>query len=355
MKLPHLDKRTAGDIVRLIIFMVVTALATSLLVLVIGNVQFGDSKTYKAVFTDTTGLVEGDDVRVAGVKVGAVKDIEIIDQPGATNGQKYSRVTFDAQEKTPLTDATEVRIRFRNLVGQRYIALQNTTQSSNELKAGTEIPVAQTFPSLDLTVLFNGFKPLFAALDHNDINKFSYEIIQVFQGQGGTLESLLGRTASVTQTLADRDQVIGALLDNLNEVLVTIGNRDDELSQLIINFRELVAGLKDDRKAILASLDGVSDLAVETADLATDLRPELVKDIKGLREVAGNINANGQELDRALQVMPIKLRKIGRTATYASLFNFYLCELNVQVDLPQGLGNVPVPNPIPVGERCDLG
>ena len=103
-------------------------------------------------------------------------------------------------------------------------------------------------------MLFNGFKPLFAALSPEDVNKLSYEIIQVFQGEGGTVESLLQSTASVTNTLADRDEIVGDLIDNLNDVLVTIGDRDQELSDLIVQLQQFVSGLKDDRQAILGSL-----------------------------------------------------------------------------------------------------
>ena len=91
-------------------------------------------------------------------------------------------------------------------------------------------------------MLFNGFKPLFEALTPSDINQLSYEIVQVFQGEGGTLEGLLAHTASVTSTLADRDQIISDLIDNLNEVLAHIGSRDDQLNQLITTFRRSSAG-----------------------------------------------------------------------------------------------------------------
>ena len=139
----------------------------------------------------------------------------------------------------------------------------------------------RTQGALDLTLLFNGFKPLFQALSPADINKLSYEIVQVFQGEGGTLESLLGHTASVTQTLAARDQVIGDLIDNLNEVLVHVGDRDEQLGRLITSFRDLVGGLKKDRNAILSSLDEVSALSVETADLVSSIREPFVRDIAG--------------------------------------------------------------------------
>ncbi|WP_139977720.1 MCE family protein [Nocardioides litoris] len=347
-----LDKKTSGAAVKLGIFMIVTILATSLLVIVIGNLSFQPTREYKAVFNDVTGVIKGDDVRVAGVKVGTVKEIKVVDgEDGEVSGR--AELTFSVDEATTLTEATNVAIRYRNLVGQRYLALTQGEGDTAVLEADETIPESRTEEALDLTELFNGFKPLFEALSPDDVNKLSFEVIQVFQGEGGTLEGLLASTASVTSTLADRDQVIGDLLENLDFVLDHIADRDDQLSQLIINFRTLVAGLKDDRRAILDSFDEVSALADETAELVEGVRPPFVEDIKQLRRLTKNINDNKRELDRALQVLPIKLDKIGRTAIYGSWFNFYLCDFRGSVRI----GNRPVAD-LNVenigGERCTL-
>jgi len=341
-----LDKRTARDAVKLVVFIVVTTLATSLLAVMIGNVTFGDTKEYKAVFSDATGVVKGDDVRIAGVKVGTVGGIDIYQRNSAI-------VTFDVDVDSQLTASTLAAIRYRNLVGQRYISLSQGVGSPSLLREGASIPVDRTAPALDLTVLFNGFKPLFEALSPDDVNQLAYEIITVFQGEGGTLESLLAHTASVTSTLASRDEIIGALIENLNEVMVTLGNRDAELSDLLIKLRTFVSGLSSDREAILGSLESISDLALETSGLVTGIRKPLAKDIKELGAVAGTLDRNKAELDRALQVLPIKLDKIGRTAIYGSWFNFYLCNFKGQVRLPGGSA---VPIDYSTGSaRCDLG
>ncbi|MDO9498193.1 MAG: MCE family protein [Nocardioides sp.] len=341
-----LDKRTFSDMVKLIIFIVITTLLTGVLIVTIGNLSFGATRVYKAEFVDATGVVQGDDVRIAGVKVGSVKDIEIIDRTRAL-------VTFDVVESTLLNESTHAAIRYRNLVGQRYLSLTQEIGDSEELEEGDTIPVAQTSPALDLTVLFNGFKPLFQALSPDDINKLSYEIVQVFQGEGGTLESLLGHTASITTTLAERDQVIGDLIVNLNQVLDHLADRDDQLSDLITTFRTFIAGLNDDREAILSSLDQISALSVQTAGLVKGIRPPFVEDIKQLRRFATNVARNKGELDRALQVLPIKLNKVGRTAIYGSWFNFYLCNFQGKVKLP---GDITVPvNYDTAAARCDLG
>jgi len=344
-----LDRKTAGDLIRLTIFMVVTAMATGLLVATIGNLSFASTREYSAVFADATGVNKGDDVRVAGVRVGSVKKVELA---GSTGGSVGAKVTFSVAENTPLTEATELTIKFRNLVGQRYIALTDPASGSGKrLAEGASIPVGRTHPALDLSVLFNGFKPLFRALSPADINKLSFEIIQVFQGEGGTLEGLLADTASVTSTLASRDQLIGDLISNLNTVLVHVGDRDKELGNLIQSFRTLVSGLNKDRNALLGPLQSISNLSLETASLVSDLRPELVADLKQLRRLAGNLDRDKGELDRVIQVLPTKLTKIGRTATYGSLFNFYLCEFHARVTI--GKTTIPVNYDVAAG-RCKL-
>jgi phospholipid/cholesterol/gamma-HCH transport system substrate-binding protein len=341
-----LDRKTTGDLVRLLVFVLVTTLATGVLVVTIGNLSFGSTREYKALFTDATGLNTGDDIRIAGVKVGTVEEIEIEDRTRAL-------VTFTVAEETQVNAGTNAAIRYRNLVGQRYISLTQEIGDTAALPAGATIPLERTQPALDLTVLFNGFKPLFEALSPEDVNKLSFELVQVFQGEGGTLEGLLSHTASVTSTLADRDEIISQLIDNLSLVLDHVADRDKQLTRLITSFRTLVAGLKDDRQAILGSLEDISALSVETASLIDGIREPFVQDIKELRTVAANLDKNKGELDRAMQVLPIKLEKIGRTAIYGSFFNFYLCEFKGQVSLPGGRA---IPVSYQTGsDRCDLG
>jgi phospholipid/cholesterol/gamma-HCH transport system substrate-binding protein len=355
-----LDRRTGFDLVKLLIFIVVTALATGVLVVLIGNLSFQSSRDYKAVFTDATGLVKGDDVRIAGVRVGSVKDVKIVD------GDK-AEVAFSVYDTAAVTRSSQATIRYRNLVGQRYVSVTEGVGDTSRLPAGGTIPLSRTQPALDLTVLFNGFKPLFAALTPADINKLSYEIIQVFQGEGSNLQGLLQSTASITQTLADRDDVIGSLIDNLNGVLQTLDGRNTQLNGLITQFDVFLKGLVKDKDALLNPLNSISNLTEQTASLTKGLRPAFVKDVKGLRQVVQNINASAEEVDKVLQILPIKLNKIGRTAIYGSYFNFYLCEFHARIlvgktDLTGLLGQqfaedgiMYPPKGAPIAQpRCDL-
>lgn len=325
-------REVTRPLIKLVIFAVVTIFATTLLGQTLGSVSFGAGTTYRARFSDVTGLLPGDDIRIAGVKVGSVDDITLVDR-------KVALVTFSVDDAIPLSTTVRAKIRYRNLVGQRYIALAEGPGDGKRLRENGVIPASQTEPALDLTVLFNGFRPLFTALSPEDINKFSYEIIQVLQGEAGTVTSLLQRTASLTNTLADRDLVIGRVITNLNQVLATLNARDQQLDQTLSQLTAFVSGLAGDRKAIGDSLQTIGDLADATASLVADARPALRQDIIQLRELSTTLNNNSRVIDKTLAQLPVRYTKLTRTASYGSWFNFFMCNFDGQVAVP-GVGDV---------------
>lgn len=313
--------KTTGALVKLIAFMVVTSLLTFVLAATIGNFGVGATTGYHARFTDVTGLLPGNEVRVAGVKVGTVKGIGL-------KGD-VADVSFELQGGHHLTQSNILELRYRNLVGERYVAIVEGNGSADRMKDGATVPVARTRPALDLTVLFNGFRPLFQALDPKTVNDVSFEIIQTLQGEGGTVEALLQKTASLTTTLADKDAVIGRVVDNLTTVLATVDQRDDDLSNLIVQLRRLSSGFAADRAAIGSSISGIADLTDATAGLLEGIRPSLRGDIASLRTLAGTLDDNKAVIDGVLQRLPEKLNRIVATATYGGWFNFYLCGVRV--------------------------
>lgn len=337
-------RATAGPLIRFSLFAVVTILATALLAVTIVNISFIPKDTYRAVFTDVTGLEVGDDVRVAGVRVGEVQDIRIKDRT-------LAEVTFDVSRDRPLLTSTGAVIRYRDLVGQRYVALTEGAGDGARLAPGGTIPLARTQPALDLNALLNGFKPLFAALSPNDVNQLAFELISTLQGEGGTIDSLLAHTASLTTTLADRDQLIGSVIDNLNRVLTTLDKRSAHFSALLDQLQRLVSGLSADRTAIGDSLTSISALAGATSGLLADGRPALRSDIAGLSTLAGTLQAHTSTVEGVLQRLPHKLNVLTGTATYGSWFNFYLCDFDGRVVLPK-TGQVLNPSLHVGGGRC---
>jgi phospholipid/cholesterol/gamma-HCH transport system substrate-binding protein len=333
--------RYGASLVKLIIFIVVTLFLTAILAQTIGNISFSAQSSYRARFTDVTGLISGSDVRIAGVKVGQVSGIKVIDT-------KYAEVSFKVNKGVKLYTTTNARIRYLNLIGGRFLSLEEGVNDSAQaavLPSHGEIPVSQTQPPLDLTVLFNGFKPLFAALNPHDVNDLAYEIIQTLQGEGGTLDELLIRTASLTNTIADRDAVIGDVITNLNTVLATVDARDSQLDQLIVQLQRLFSGLSQDRQAIGDSLVNIDNLTSDFSGLLADARAPLAGDITRLNTVATQLAGQKDALGKQLQAIPNTLNSVGRTATYGSWFNFFLCKADGNISLGTGQGSLSVLSP----------
>ncbi|MEU5876709.1 MCE family protein [Spirillospora sp. NPDC047279] len=326
--------KTTSAAIKLTIFVVLTSLVTGVLAMTISNMRFADAREYKAIFTDVAGLLEKDDVRVAGVRVGQVEAIRLY------QGNK-AEVTFSVEKsgvfEAGIPTSTQVQIRYRNLMGQRYVALTEGAGAANDyLRAGGTIPITQTKAALDLTVLFNGFKPLFKALEPDDVNKLAFQIVQTLQGEAGTVNSLLTHVASLTNTLANRDKVIGQVIDNLNNVLGTIDQRHTEVNKLIGDLRSFVSGVSDDRQAIFESVSALNDLSGTTANLLSDARPGLQADIAGLRTLAATLNKHDDKLDLALKRTPGRVEGLVNISSYGGWFNMYVCGLDARVRLPGG-------------------
>jgi phospholipid/cholesterol/gamma-HCH transport system substrate-binding protein len=344
--------KTTSAAVKLLIFVIVTTLATGVLAVTIANARFGSTRTYRAVFTDAAGLLDGDDVRVAGVRIGEVKKIELYQG-------RQAAVTFTVAKQGPFSQgmprSTMAAIRYRNLVGQRYLTLsQGPGTTGDLLPPGGTIPVNQTQPALDLTTLFNGFRPLFRVLEPNDVNKLAFQIVQTLQGEGGTVNSLLAHVASLTNTIADRDRIIGQVIDNLNTVLGTIDDRRVQVNQLISQLQQFVTGVAGDRQAIFDSLSSINELTGATSDLLAEGRPSIKNDIAGLNKLADTLADNGKTLDTGLKRTPNRLNELARASSYGSWFNFYLCSFDARIVMPGGPA-FQTPTVVNDNERCTGG
>jgi phospholipid/cholesterol/gamma-HCH transport system substrate-binding protein len=328
------NKTTIKAGVKLLIFTIVSILVTALLAAIMGNIGFGAGREYQAIFSSASSLEKGDDVRVAGVSVGEVKKVEHYER-------NHALVTFRVKNDVPMTTASRAEVRFLNLVGDRYLALEAGSDPEAEpLDEDEPLPIEQTQPALDLTTLFNGFKPLFQALQPEDVNELTLNLVQVLQGEGGTVQGLLQKTASLTTTLADRDQLIGDVIDNLSTTLDTVDSRSEQLTTLVTELKNWMQDLASDRTTIGSSLSSISDLTVAVADLLRQGRPLLKADVAELRELAQLLTnkASRAQVIELLDRLPESMTDQTRTGTYGSWYSYYVCGFSAEINLPQITG-----------------
>ena len=310
--------RSTGTLIKFTIFGVVMAMLTAFLFLIFGQVRTGATNGFSAVFADASRLESGDTVRVAGIRVGTVKDVSLL-------ADRKVLVKFDADRNVVLTTGTKAQIRYLNLVGDRYLELVDTPGSTKILPVGSQIPEDRTAPALDLDLLLGGLKPVIQGLNPQDVNALTASLIQILQGQGGTLDSLFSKTSSFTNSLADNNQVIEQLIEDLKSTLDTLSKDGDEFSGAIDRLDQLIKGLSADRDPIGDAITSLDNGTASLTDLLGRARAPLAGTIDQLNRLAPLLDADRDRLDATLERAPELYLKLARVGSYGAFFPYYIC------------------------------
>ena len=324
--------RTARIVTRVALFTILCLVSTFVLVTVFGQFRFDSRASYSAVFTNVSGLKGGNFVRIAGVEVGKVKDMTLHKDGTVT-------VDFAIDKGLVLTDGTKAAVRYENLIGDRYLSLEEGPGSVRKLQPGQTIPKERTSPALDVDALIGGFRPLFRALDPDQVNALSGQLLKVFQGQGGTIASVLSQTSALTTTLAGRDQLIGQVITNLNTVLGTFAAHDEQFSQGLGDLSQLVKELADRKTDIATGTAYINAAAGSIADLLSVARQPIKEAVAQTDRFAGQIEADHQYVDDLVRTLPDAYQVLARNGLYGDYFGFYLCDAILKVN---GKGGQPV-------------
>jgi phospholipid/cholesterol/gamma-HCH transport system substrate-binding protein len=321
-----------GPLWRIALYATVCLFFAVLLVFTFGQFRIEQAKIYNAEFASVSGLQGGNFVRIAGVEVGKVKKLSV--QPDST-----VRVEFSADDSVVLTEGSRAVIRYQDLIGGRYLALEEGAGGVKRIPAGGTIPLSRTQPALDLDALVGGLRPVFRALDPDKVNALTGQLIAALQGQGGTVSSILTQAAAVTNTLADRDALIGKLVVNLNTVLGSLGDQGQQLATTVDSLSGLVAGLEAHKSDIRNGLAYTNAVAGSIADLLAQARQPLHKVVHETDRTAGLVVADKDYVDNLLATLPDTYRRLNRLALYGDFFTFYICDLVLKLN---GKGGQPV-------------
>ncbi len=334
----RLLRRVPGEIAGIAAFVALSVTLTLLVVNTLAQGQ-GDRTTYVAEFTDASGVSAGDEVRMAGVRVGRVESRELHDG--------VARVRFSVDVGQTVHTDTTVRIAYLNLLGHRYLALEPGQARASVQEPHDTIGTDRTAPALDLTELFNAFKPLFDTLDPADVNRVAEQVVAAAQGQEGVVASLTTEVADLTNHLADREAVITSVVANTTTVMSTLDDRRAELSAVIDGLSTLVDGLASDASQIDSAVVAVDELAVSVADLVSGIGPPVTAALTSMATVGQTMVGGIDELEAAMTDLPTMLDAYARSMSYGSHLNIYICSLSIAVQ-----GEPLIPDITPGSEVC---
>lgn len=321
-----------GALVGLSLFMVVAVTLTWLVYVTLRRDVAGTTAPYAAMFSDVYGLRVGDDVRMAGVRVGRVENIEL-------QGDR-AKVSFVVQTQQQVLGTTVASVTYQNIVGQRYLGLTlGTLGEPGQLPPGSVIPVERTDPSFDVGTLLNGYEPLFSVLNPRDADNLTKGVLQSLQGDESAITTLVDQTSQLTDAFAGRDQVLGNVIDSLNRVFGTLAAQNTNLDQVLVQTQRAITTFEDRRPDLVESVGSISRVTQQLSTVTDEVYPAL--DELVMREPGFAQHMVGIEPQLAFTGanLPLLLKGFGRITNEGAFANAYACDLNATGFFP-GLNDV---------------
>ncbi|MGB3603183.1 MAG: MlaD family protein [Gordonia sp. (in: high G+C Gram-positive bacteria)] len=294
----------------------------------------GSTTDFSTTFNDASGLAVGDDVRMAGVRVGRVSSIDLADGKAA--------VKFEVQDDQQVYANTQAAIRYQNLIGQRYLALSlNGPTPGAKLSPGSALRLPSE-DSFDVTKLLAGFQPVFDTLTPDQVNLLSESLIQAFQGNAVSLSRTLESIGQVANDMANRDQVLGAIITNVGVVVRELASQGNQLQTLIDSAGKLVEGLNGSSAQFGKAIDQIGRTASGFADVFAKNRASLQSAGNAALQATNQLISSGSKMDRLAGDLPVFLGHLSVVISQGAYLNIYMCDLDISIGnvlFPPGLIN----------------
>ncbi|QZT57771.1 MlaD family protein [Mycolicibacterium austroafricanum] len=321
-----------GALVGLSLFMVVAVTLTWLVYVTLRRDVAGSTAPYAAVFTDVFGLREGDDVRMAGVRVGRVEKIEL-------QGD-LAKVSFVVQNDQQVLGTTVASVTYQNIVGQRYLGLSlGNTGDPRPLPAGSVIPLERSEASFDVTTLLNGYEPLFSLLNPRDADNLTQGVIQSLQGDEASIVGLVDQTSQLTESLAGRDEELGTVITDLNAVMGNLARHNDSLDQVLTQVQSAVTTFDGQRQELVDSTGSMARVVRQLSTISDEVYPSLNELITREPGFTQHMVSIEPQLAFTGANLPLLLKGFARITGEGAYANVYACDLNIQGFFP-GLNDV---------------
>jgi phospholipid/cholesterol/gamma-HCH transport system substrate-binding protein len=251
----------------------------------------GGGTDYRAAFREAGGLQPGNEVRVAGVKVGKVTGVDL-------DGSRV-RVDFRvADSGVTLGERTAATIRIKTVLGQKYLSLEPA--GGGELDEGDEIPLSRTAAPFDVQDAVGGLAETVDKIDTTQLAQAFTTIADTFRDSPAEVSASLNGLSRLSTTIASRDAQLTALLARTRTVTGVLAERDTEFQRLVADGNLLLGEIRKRREAIHVLLVSTTQLSNELVGLVADNRAQLEPALKELRKVVAILEDNQTQIDQTV-------------------------------------------------------
>lgn len=245
---------------------------------------------YRAQFAQAGGLTTGNDVTIAGIKVGTVADVALQD------GQAL--VKFGLDSSISLGSQTTAHIRTGSLLGQRILTLDS--EGPDTLRAGDVIPATRTTSPYSLTEAVGDLAADIAGTDTATLNQSLDALSTTIDAVAPDLGSTFDGLTRLSRALNARNQTLGELFKNVSDVSGILSARSQQVNTLILNANDLLDVLVAKRQAIVDLLANTSVVAQQLSGLVHDNQAKLAPTLEKLNAVTAILQKNRDNIAKAL-------------------------------------------------------
>ncbi|MEU0086747.1 MCE family protein [Streptomyces sp. NPDC006274] len=274
----------------------------------------GSGETYSAAFSEAGGLKPGDEVRIAGVKVGKVDDVDLAGD--------HVKVTFKIKGEPEFGTRTGAAIRIKTILGAKYLALQ--PKGSGQLRPGSEIPLERTTPAYDVVQAFSDLTTTSEQIETEQLAKALDTISTTFEDSPEEVRASIKGLSKISKTVASRDDDLRELLKHANSVTKVLSDRSGEFSTLVKDGDALFKEISRRRAAIHALLKSSAALGIQLSGLVRDNEKEIGPALKGLNQVVRMLERNQASLDRSVALLAPYVRVFTNTLGNGRWFDSYI-------------------------------
>ncbi|MDQ2957069.1 MAG: MCE family protein [Actinomycetota bacterium] len=280
----------------------------------------GGGTQYSAIFSEASGLLPDDEVRIAGVKVGTVTGVKLDGESG-----RDVKVSFRVKNAF-IGDQTQAIIKIKTVLGRKYLELDS--QGTGKQKAGSVIPLNRTLTPYDVYPAFSDLTKTVGAIDTTSLGKSLETLAQTFKDTPSSVSSTLNGLSRLSNTISSRDQALRTLLARANDVTGVLANQDDQISKLITDGNLLLTELNDRRDAIRTLFLNTSTLSLQISGLVSDNQKTLQPALDQLHGVLNILEKNLDNIDRGLALLAPFYRVFANTLGNGRWFDTYIQNLS---------------------------
>lgn len=327
--------------VKLLVFTVACILGAGWLVIQLGNIEpFAEKRTYEAELPDAGGLLVNDAVKIAGVDVGKVTSLRL------ERGRAIATFTVDADEE--LGRDTQVGVRWRNLLGLRYLYVYPS--GDGELEEGYRFPVDAVRAPTDLSVFLRRVTPVMRALDPEVGNVVVQALSEALSGREQEVRDLVAEAGSFLDTVADHDEQVGRVLDNGARVVDAYAQREQQLRQLLDRFADVSTTVADRNDELIAAIQRIGDVEAELRRLVEVNEGDIRGSIEALDTISAILSVNHDAVEDLVTYTSTGIVQYHRISRWGQWFNIRVPGLSKGEETIETERGAALP---PRGERGD--